>query len=147
MSLEVKNLRVSFNTYLGKVQAVRGISFYVEKGETVGIVGESGSGKSVTAQSIMKLLPTPPAIIESGEIYLDGEELLKKTDKQMQSFRGNAVGMIFQDPMTSLNPTMRIGNQLIEGLIQHKGLNKKEARKQALEMFQLVGISDPEKRI
>lgn len=145
--LEVKNLSISFQTYVGVVHAVRGISFSVEKGETIAIVGESGCGKSVMAQAVMGLIPEPPGIINHGEIYFDGEELLSKTKKEMEQIRGNKIGMIFQDPMTSLNPTMRIGRQVMEGLIKHQSLTKKEAKERAIELLKLVGISDPEKRV
>jgi oligopeptide transport system ATP-binding protein len=145
--LEVKNLSISFQTYVGKVHAVRNVSFSVEKGETVAIVGESGCGKSVTAQALMGLIPQPPGVIDQGEIFFDGEELLSKSKKEMEGIRGNKIGMIFQDPMTSLNPTMRIGRQIMEGLIKHQSLSKNEAQKRAIELLKLVGISDPEKRI
>src|SRR5690554_3655785 len=109
--LEVKNLAVSFQTFFGEVEAVRHISFDVGRKETVAIVGESGCGKSVTANSIMQLLPMPPAFFKDGEIFFNGEDLLKKTEKEMQKIRGNHIAMIFQDPMTSLNPTMKVGAQ------------------------------------
>jgi oligopeptide transport system ATP-binding protein len=145
--LEVKNLSVTFSTYLGKVHAIRNISFTIEKGETVAIVGESGCGKSVTAQAIMGLIPYPPGRIENGEIIFNGTPLLYKSKKEMEQIRGKEIGMIFQDPMTSLNPTMRIGNQIIEGLIKHQGYSKQKAKEHAIELLMLVGISDPEKRI
>ena len=112
--LEVKDLHVSFKTYAGEVKAVRGINFEVGKGECVGIVGESGCGKSVTSQSIMQLLNTPPAMYKQGNIIFDGEDLLKKTEKEMQAIRGNTISMIFQDPMTTLNPTQKVGKQIME---------------------------------
>ncbi|RKD28993.1 ABC transporter ATP-binding protein [Thermohalobacter berrensis] len=145
--LEVNNLKVSFDTYAGEVQAVRGVTFHVNKGETLAIVGESGCGKSVTSQSIMKLIPMPPGRIKEGSIKFDGRELTKLTDKQMESVRGSEIGMIFQDPMTSLNPTMKVGKQIMEGLIKHQKLNKKEAKEKAIEMLKLVGIPTPEKRV
>lgn len=145
--LEVRNLSVSFKTYLGKVQAVRDISFSVEKGETVAVVGESGCGKSVTAQAIMGLIPMPPGIMEKGEIFFEGKDLLRKSNKEMEAIRGKEIGMIFQDPMTSLNPTMRVGRQIMEGLVKHQGLSKKEAHLEAIELLNLVGISDPDKRV
>ncbi len=145
--LSVDHLSVSFRTYLGKVQAVRDISFSVDHGETVAIVGESGCGKSVTAQAIMQLIPSPPGKIEQGSILFEGDDLLAKSRREMERIRGKEMGMIFQDPMTSLNPTMRVGKQIMEGLIKHRSLSKQEARIQAIEMLQLVGISDPEKRI
>ena len=145
--LEVKNLAVSFKTFFGEVEAVRSISFNVKNSETVAIVGESGCGKSVTANSIMQLLPTPPAFIKNGEIIFDGVDLLKKTDKEMESIRGNKISMIFQDPMTSLNPTIRVGKQIVEGLIHHHNVSKKDAEKKAIEMLKLVSVPQPEKRI
>ncbi|MCH9626478.1 MAG: Oligopeptide transport ATP-binding protein OppD [Chlamydiales bacterium] len=145
--LSVQNLSVSFHTYLGQVQAVRDLSFSIGYGETVAIVGESGCGKSVTAQAIMGLIPSPPGKIEEGSIQFEGAELLTKTRREMERIRGKEMGMIFQDPMTSLNPTMRIGKQITEGMVKHKGLSKVEARHEAIELLKLVGISDPEKRV
>lgn len=145
--LEVKNLSLSFRTYLGKVHAVRNVSFSVERGETVALVGESGCGKSATAQAIMGLIPQPPGEIDAGEIFFDGEQLLSKTQKQMRRVRGKEIGMIFQDPMTSLNPTMRIGQQILEGLRKHQKLKGRGAEERAVELLKLVGISDPEKRV
>ncbi|MCR2807453.1 ABC transporter ATP-binding protein [Paenibacillus soyae] len=145
--LEVKNLSVSFDIYAGEVQAIRDISFDVKEGEAVAIVGESGSGKSVTAQSIMRLNPSPPSRIKSGSIKFDGQELLSLSEKEMQSVRGNKIGMIFQDPMTSLNPTLTVGAQIMEGLIKHQNVSKSEARSRAIEMLNLVGIPNPESRI
>ena len=145
--LEVKNLAVSFKTFFGEVEAVRNISFHVCKSETVAIVGESGCGKSVTANSIMQLLPMPPAFFKGGEIIFNGENLLSKSDKEMDLIRGNDISMVFQDPMTSLNPTMKIGKQIVEGLIKHNKLPKKEADKKAIEMLNLVAVPQPEKRI
>ncbi len=150
--LEVKNLSISFRTYIGKVHAVRDVSFNIKKGETVAIVGESGCGKSVTAQAIMGLIPLPPGMIDGGEIWfaredMTRENLLRKSRKEMERIRGKEIGMIFQDPMTSLNPTMRIGKQIMEVLIKHQRLSKHEAQIQAIEMLRLVGISDPDKRM
>ena len=145
--LEVNNLSVSFHTYGGEVQAVRGVSFDLFEGETLAIVGESGSGKSVTAQSIMQLIAQPPGEYKSGSIILDGEDLLKKTEAEMQHIRGQEIGMVFQDPMTSLNPTMTIGKQIAEGLIKHQKLSRQEAYERAIELLHLVGIPNPEKRI
>jgi oligopeptide transport system ATP-binding protein len=146
--LEVKDLKVSFDTYAGEVQAVRGVSFTLNKGEVLAIVGESGCGKSVTAQTIMRLVPTPPSRIKSGSILFDGKtEITKLSDKQMEKVRGSEMGMIFQDPMTSLNPTMTIGKQITEGLIKHQRVSSKEAEKRAIELLTLVGISNPEGRI
>jgi oligopeptide transport system ATP-binding protein len=145
--LDVKNLSISFRTYLGIVHAVQDVSFAIEKGETVAIVGESGCGKSVTARAVMGLIPYPPGHIDQGEIVFEGQSLLLKSKKEMEKIRGKEIGMIFQDPMTSLNPTMRIGNQIIEGLVKHQSLSKQAAKKQAFEMLTLVGISQPEKRM
>jgi oligopeptide transport system ATP-binding protein len=145
--LEIKDLKISFKTFFGEVEAVRGINFDVGKKETVAIVGESGCGKSVTANSIMQLLPMPPAFFKGGEILFNGENLLNKTEKEMQKIRGNKISMVFQDPMTSLNPTMRIGDQIVEGLKKHRKLTAKEAEKKAIEMLELVSVPQPEKRV
>lgn len=145
--LEVKDLAVSFFTYAGEVQALRKVSFHVSKGEVVAIVGESGCGKSVTAQSIMRLIPVPPGKIISGSVLLNGENLLNKSERQMERIRGNSIAMIFQDPMTSLNPVLTIGGQIMEGLRHHQGMSKTEARGKAIEMLRLVGIPSPEKRL
>lgn len=141
--LEVQDLRVSFDTYAGEVQAVRGVSFDVNEGETLAIVGESGSGKSVTIQTIMKLVPTPPMRIKSGSIVYNGQDITSYSEKEMQGLRGKEFSMIFQDPMTSLNPTMRIGRQINEGLLEHTSLSSKEATNRTLEMMRLVGIPSP----
>ncbi|AEH48926.1 ABC transporter ATP-binding protein [Parageobacillus thermoglucosidasius] len=145
--LEVKNLEVSFQTYGGEVQAVRGVSFYLNKGETLAIVGESGSGKSVTSQTIMRLIPTPPGKIKNGQIIFDGEDLVKKTDKEMEQIRGKDIGMIFQDPMTSLNPTMKVGKQIMEAVMKHQKMPRSAAKERAIELLRLVGIPMPEKRV
>lgn len=145
--LKVEDLRVSFETYSGEAHAVRGVSFTVDKGEAVAIVGESGCGKSVTAKSIMKLLATPPAIYKKGEILFKGKDLLAMNEVGMKKIRGNQIGMIFQDPMTSLNPTSKIGNQLIEGIVKHKKLNRAAARQHALRLLEKVGINQPESRM
>lgn len=145
--LDIKNLQISFKTFFGEVEAVRNISFHVGKKETVAIVGESGCGKSVTANSIMQLLPMPPAFFKGGEIIFNGENLLNKTEKEMQHIRGNQISMVFQDPMTSLNPTMKIGDQIVEGLVKHRKLTKEEAKEKAIEMLNLVAVPQPEKRI
>lgn len=142
--LEVNDLAVSFDTYAGEVQAVRGVSFYLNSGETLAIVGESGSGKSVTIQSIMKLLPNPPARIKRGNVIYNGKELTKLSDKAMEKIRGKEISMIFQDPMTSLNPTMRVGQQIIEGIKKHEKLKHADAVKRAIEMLSMVGIPNPE---
>ena len=144
--LEVKELKTSFKTHIGEVQAVRGVSFNLEKGEALGIVGESGCGKSVTMMTIMGLL-ADNAKIAGGEIHFDGKELTNATEKEMEAIRGNDIGMIFQDPMTSLNPVFTVGNQLIEPLMKHKGMNKKEAWEEAIKMLALVGIPSPEARM
>ena len=144
--LEVKNLSVPFNTYAGEVKALRNVSFSVAKGETLAIVGESGSGKSVTVQTIMKLIPMPPGEIKSGEILFEGEDLVKVSDEKMRHLRGGKIGMIFQDPMTSLNPTIRVGKQIMEGILIHKKVSKEEAKKQAIEMLRKVGIPKPKER-
>ncbi|QSX04715.1 ABC transporter ATP-binding protein [Sedimentibacter sp. zth1] len=144
--LEVKDLRTSFFTHLGEVKAIRGINFHVNKSEAIGIVGESGSGKSVTSLSIMKLLLYPGKIV-GGEILFKGEDLVKKTNKEMMDIRGNNIAMIFQDPMTALNPLFTIGNQISESILKHQNLSKKDAKEKSIEMLKLVGIPDPEKRI
>lgn len=145
--LEVKNLSVSFDVYGGAVQAVRDLGFSVMEGEAVAIVGESGSGKSVTAQAIMRLIATPPGRIGQGSIMLNQQDLLQLSEKEMQKVRGNKIGMIFQDPMTSLNPTLTVGMQIMEGLIKHQGLDKKQAKARGIELLNLVGIPNPEMRI
>jgi oligopeptide transport system ATP-binding protein len=145
--LEVRDLHVSFKTYSGEVQAVRGVSFQLNKGETVAVVGESGCGKSVTSQTIMRLIPNPPGFIKKGEILFEGKDLAKATEKQMEKIRGQEIAMIFQDPMTSLNPTMTVGRQIMESLIKHQKMSKAEAKKKAVEMLKLVGIPSPESRI
>lgn len=145
--LKVENLKVSFDTYAGEVQAVRGVDFHVDVAETLAIVGESGCGKSVTAQTIMQLIPMPPGRIKDGKAIFNGKDLVKFSDRQMEAVRGRDISMIFQDPMTSLNPTMRVGKQIMEGLIKHQKMSKSEAAKKAIEMLHLVGIPKPEKRI
>jgi peptide/nickel transport system ATP-binding protein len=147
MLLEVKNLRTQFKVKGGLVNAVDGVDFDIEKGEVVAIVGESGSGKSVTSLSIMGLIPNPPGKVIDGEILFSGEDLLKKSKKELQQIRGNKISMIFQEPMTSLNPVYNIGKQISETLIKHKSMNKKDAQKEAVKMLELVGIPSPEKRI
>src|SRR5690554_287037 len=145
--LKVNDLAVHFHLDKRIIPAVDGVSFSISKGETLGIVGESGCGKSVTALSIMRLLPSPPAKIAGGEIWFKGENLLNKTDEEMRRIRGNNISMIFQEPMTSLNPVFTIGHQIAEVLMQHKNLSKKEALSEAVEMLELVKIPFPEKRI
>lgn len=144
--LELKELRTSFFTHVGEVKAIRGVSFHLDKGEALGIVGESGSGKSVTSMSIMRLLQHPGKII-GGDIIFNGENLIQKSDKEMQKIRGNDIAMIFQDPMTSLNPVYTVGNQIIEAIVKHQKISKTDARKKAIEMLDIVGIPSPEKRI
>jgi oligopeptide transport system ATP-binding protein len=144
--LEVKDLRINFKTYAGLVRAVRGVNFDLKEGETLAIVGESGSGKSVTSNALMKLIPQPPGIYESGQILFNGRDLVPLTDKEMSKVRGNEIAMIFQDPMTSLNPTMKVGRQITEVILQHKKVSKDEAKKRAIELLTQVGIPFPEKR-
>lgn len=146
--LEVKNLRVSYHTYAGEVQSVRGVSFDVEKGEAIAIVGESGCGKSVTSKAIMGLIQTPPGEIKGdSEITYNGENILKFTEKQWSQYRGGEASIIFQDALTSLNPTMTAGKQIAENLIIHRGMSKTEALTEAVNMLKLVGIPNPEKRV
>lgn len=143
--LEVKNLCVNFGTYGGEVKAVRGVTFDLHKGETLAIVGESGSGKSVACKTIMRILSSN-GYIKDGKILFDGKDLTKISEKDMEKVRGKDIAMIFQDPMTSLNPTMTIGKQIMEPIIKHQGFSKEDARKRAIELIELVGISDAEKR-
>ena len=145
--LKVDNLKTYFNTDDGIVKAVDGVSFELNKGEMLGIVGESGSGKSVTNLSLMKLIPSPPGKIMSGSAMLDGEDIFKMNDAEIRKLRGNRIGMIFQDPMTSLNPFLRISTQMIETIVLHQDLDKEAARAKAVEMLEMVGIPHPEKRI
>ncbi|WP_188454705.1 ABC transporter ATP-binding protein [Virgibacillus oceani] len=145
--LKVNDLSVSFDTYGGEVKAVRGVTFDLDEKETLAIVGESGSGKSVTAQSIMRLIPMPPGKFASGSIEFNGENVIEKSEKQMEGIRGKEISMIFQDPMTSLNPTMTVGKQIAEGLIKHQNMSKKEAHHRGVELLKLVGIPNPEARI
>ncbi|SDC04243.1 dipeptide transport system ATP-binding protein [Terribacillus halophilus] len=145
--LEIKDLHVHFSTYGGTVQAVRGVNLYLNKGETLAIVGESGSGKSVTSNSIMQLIPTPSGKIVQGSIHFKGRDLVQTTKKEMRAIRGVDISMIFQDPMTALNPTLTIGDQLTEGLKQHASISKAKAKEKALEMLRLVGIPNPDSRL
>ncbi len=145
--LQVTDLRTSFHTRSGVYRAVDGVSFSVERGETLGIVGESGSGKSVTCYSIMGLLPMPPARIEGGSALFDGTDLLRCTPAQSRSIRGKRIAMIFQDPMTSLNPYLRVSDQLIEPLLIHEKLPRAEALRRGLEALEAVGINDAARRI
>ena len=144
--LTVSDLRVEFRTYGGIVQAVRGVNFSVPRGQTLAIVGESGCGKSVTMQSILGLIPTPPGKIVSGEAWLDGVDILRSSTIRGEQVRGNRVGMIFQDPMNSLNPTMRIGDQIAETLIVHRGYSKQQASARACELLELVRIPEARDR-
>lgn len=143
--LEINNLVVKFKTDDGKVEAVRNVSLNLKKGETLAIVGESGCGKSVLCKSIIKILPQN-AYIEGGEVLLNGEDLTKVSQKYMNSIRGKDIAMIFQDPMTALNPTISIGKQILEAILIHNKINKQEAKKRAIELIKLVGIDNPEKR-
>ena len=145
--LEIKDLFVSFDTYAGEVQAVRGITFNIRDGEVLALVGESGCGKSVTAQSIMKLNPQPPGRYKGGSIRFRGVEILQQSEKQMEGLRGSSISMILQDPMTSLNPTMTVGKQIMEVLIKHQHMSTAAAQKRAVEMLHLVDISNAESRI
>ncbi len=144
--LKVNDLNISFHTFAGEVKAIRGVNFELKKGETLAIVGESGSGKSVTSKSIMGLLPKSNSEVKKGEILFQDKNLTKLSDKQMQKIRGKDIAMVFQDPMTSLNPTMTIGKQIIEPILKHQNASKEEARKRALELLRLVGIPKPEQR-
>lgn len=145
--LSVRHLSTSFHTRAGIVRAVQDVSFDLHAGETLGIVGESGSGKSVTCYSMMGLIPSPPGQIESGQALLGDIDLLKCNEKELQNIRGKRISMIFQDPMTSLNPYLTIGEQVAEPLIIHQGFNKKEAYNKVIEQLHLVGIPEPEKRL
>lgn len=144
--LEVKDLHVSFNTYAGEVKAVRGINFDIQKGESVAIVGESGCGKSVTADSVLGLLPTPPGEIKKGQVFFQDDELFDKTEKEMEQIRGKDIGAIFQDPLTSLNPTMTVGSQIAEVLRKQGNISKNEIKNRVIDLLRQVGISTPEKR-
>jgi len=145
--LEVNNLQTYFYTDEGVSKAVDGVSFHVDKGETLGIVGESGCGKSVTNLSVMRLIPDPPGKIVGGSVKFDGQDVLALRDSQMRQIRGNEISMIFQEPMTSLNPVFTCGNQIIEAIRLHQNVGKAEARKRAIEMLKLVGIPAPEQRV
>jgi oligopeptide transport system ATP-binding protein len=145
--LQVKDLNISFHTFAGEVKAIRGVNFDLYKGETLAIVGESGSGKSVTTKAIMRLLPENNSELKRGEILFDGKDLTKLSDKHMQKVRGHDISMIFQDPMTSLNPTMKIGIQIMEPLIKHQNLPRHAAKERAIELLKLVGIPKPEIRV
>jgi oligopeptide/dipeptide ABC transporter ATP-binding protein len=144
--LDITGLTVNFFTDEGLITAVDKVTFHVEKGETLCIVGESGCGKSVTSLAIMRLLPSPPAEINSGRVLFKGEDLLKKSESEMRGIRGNRISMIFQEPMTSLNPVFTVGRQISEAIILHRKLSEKEAKERTVEMLKLVGIPNPEKR-
>ncbi|WP_066397081.1 ABC transporter ATP-binding protein [Neobacillus mesonae] len=145
--LQVRDLHVSFSTYGGEVKAVRGVNFDLHKGETLAIVGESGCGKSVTSQTIMRLIPEPPGRITGGEIIFKNMDLIKMKETEIRKIRGANISMIFQDPMTALNPTITIGEQIMEGIRQHEKVSRDEAKRKAIEMLSLVGIPNPEIRL
>ncbi len=145
--LDVKNLRTQFFTQDGVVKAVDDVSFHLMPGETLGIVGESGCGKSITAMSVMRLIPSPPGKIVSGQIMFDGEDVMKMSDEEVRSIRGNKIAMIFQDPMTSLNPVLTINRQISEALELHLGMSKGQARARSIELLKMVGIPNAEERI
>ena len=145
--LQVRGLQISFSTYAGEVQAVRGVSFDLRRGETLAIVGESGSGKTVTAKSLMRLLPEANTLFKGGEAIFEGQDLLKLSEQRMQKIRGSKIAMVFQDPMTSLDPTMRIGKQIAESLRKHLGMSGQRARERAVELLTLVGIPNPGDRV
>jgi peptide/nickel transport system ATP-binding protein/oligopeptide transport system ATP-binding protein len=145
--VEVKNLKTYFYTEEGVVKAVDGVDYEIYPGETLGIVGESGCGKSVTSLSIMRLVESPPGRIEAGEINFGGRDLTKITEKEMRKIRGNDISMIFQEPMTSLNPVYTVGDQIMEAIMLHKKVDRKEARRQAIDMLTKVGIPLPEQRV
>jgi oligopeptide/dipeptide ABC transporter ATP-binding protein len=145
--IQVKNLQTSFFTPEGEVRAIDGVSFEIGEGKTLGLVGESGCGKSVTSLSIMRLIPSPPGKIVGGEIIYRGRDLLKLRNEEMRKIRGNEISMIFQEPMTSLNPVFTVGNQIGEAISLHQGLGKRETRAKTIEMLRLVKIADPESRV
>lgn len=141
--LEIRNLTVKFSTYKSVVQAIRGLNLQIQKGETLGLVGESGCGKSVTSMSILRLIPIPPGKISSGEIWFEGENLLAKSEDEMRRIRGKTISMIFQDPMTSLNPVFSVGDQIETVIRIHQNVKRSKALDKAIEMFTMVGLSDP----
>jgi oligopeptide/dipeptide ABC transporter ATP-binding protein len=145
--LEVKDLKTYFDTDEGVVKAVDGVSFHIDRGETLGVVGESGSGKSVTSLSVMRLIPTPPGRIASGQMLFEGQDLVTKSEREMRRIRGNEISMIFQEPMTSLNPVYTVGDQIAEAIVLHQGKSNREAMRLAVEMLDLVGIPEPAKRV
>ena len=144
--LKVENLQVGIKTYRGEVQAVRNVSFTVDRGEIFSIVGESGCGKSVTAQTLMKLNPSPPAMIKSGHIYFEGRDIVPLKEKEMRKLRGREISMIFQDPMTCLNPSKKVGKQIAEALTVHEKMGREQTKKKVIELLSLVGIPSPEER-
>lgn len=144
--LKIEDLHVSFDTYAGEVHSVRGVSLTVNEGEVLAVVGESGCGKSVTAKTIMKLNPMPPARIKRGSITLCGEDIVAADERKMQQIRGRLVSMIFQDPMTCLNPTMKVGKQLTEAICQHRKLSREQAKKEAVRLLEMVQIPNPAER-
>ncbi len=145
--LEVKELRTEFHTQDGVVHAVNGVSFTLDEGETLGLVGESGCGKSVSMLSVMRLIPMPPGKIVSGQVLFQGRDLLRVDDEEIRSVRGNKIAMVFQDPMTSLNPVLTINTQISEALELHQGMTKEQARKRSIELLQMVGIPEAERRV
>ncbi len=145
--LDVKNLKTQFFTQDGVVKAVDDVSFHIMPGETLGIVGESGCGKSITAMSIMRLIPSPPGKIVGGQILFDGEDVMKMSDEEVRSIRGNKIAMIFQDPMTSLNPVLTINRQISESLELHLGMSKSQSRARSVELLKMVGIPNAEERV
>ena len=145
--IEVNNLKTYFDTDEGTVKAVDGVSFHIDRGETLAVVGESGSGKSVTSLSIMRLIASPPGRIAEGEILFEGQNLVDKSEREMRRIRGNEISMIFQEPMTSLNPVYTVGDQIAEAIVLHQGKSYKQAMKMSVEMLDLVGIPEPGKRV
>ena len=145
--LEIKNLKTYFYTYEGVAKAVDGVSYQLARGEPLGVVGESGCGKSVTALSVLRLIPTPPGRVVGGEVLFKGKNLLDLTEDEMRKIRGDRISMIFQEPMTSLNPVFTVGNQIQETLQLHQGLSKKDALEKSIEMLRLVNIPSPEKAV
>lgn len=145
--IEINDLEVGFKTYGGEVQAVRGVSFHMDEGECVGVVGESGCGKSVTAKALLKLIPSPPGRIKNGSIIFEGKDIISYNKKQIRPIRGAEISMIFQDPMTSLNPTMTIERQIGEVIVKHQHANRGQVYERTLEIMKLVGIPNPEKRL
>jgi oligopeptide/dipeptide ABC transporter ATP-binding protein len=145
--LDVVDLKTYFDTDEGTVRSVDGVSFHLDRGETLGVVGESGSGKSVTSLSIMRLIPVPPGRIAGGQMLFEGQDLVKKSEREMRRIRGNEISMIFQEPMTSLNPVYTVGDQIAEAIVLHQKKSQRQAMKQAAEMLDLVGIPEPGKRV